>query len=117
MASALLAICTLTTGYQDQHPSLALLRGVVIQHVTGMALQMTMIMGMEEGTGLSTAEAITEMGRATTTLGEQLQQALLLRAEVQLLQLLHLAKLQCPESSVNFALSCHADRLKDTLQT
>lgn len=57
-----------------------------------MVLQMTTTMGMEVGTGLSTAEAITEMGRATTTLGEQLQLLLLLEG-VQLHQLLHLAKL------------------------
>ena len=47
-----------------------------------MALQMTTTMGMEVDTRSSTAEATMEMGRATTTLGEQQQ-----------LQLLHLAKL------------------------
>ena len=56
-----------------------------------MALQMTTTMGMEVDTRSSTAEAIMEMGRATTTLGEQQQLQLL--EEVQLHQLLHLAKL------------------------
>ena len=52
---------------------------------------MTTTMDMEVGTTLSTVEAIMEMTRATTTLGEQLQ--LLLLEGVQLHQLLHLAKL------------------------
>lgn len=73
---------------------------------------MTMTMGMEAGTRLSIAEAIMEMGRANTNLGEQLRQALLLLAGVQLLQLLHLAKLCFPEHVVNSAFAM----LKDTLQ-
>ena len=52
---------------------------------------MTMTMDMELGTRPSTAEAILEMGRATTALGEQ--QLLQLLEGVQLHQLLHLAKL------------------------
>lgn len=56
-----------------------------------MALQMTMTMGMEDATRLSTVEATTETAMASTTLEEQLQ---LLRLEgVQLHQLLLLAKL------------------------
>ena len=71
------------------HP---LLHGVAIGNVAlGMLLQMTMITGMEADTRPSTAEAIMEMGRATTTLGEQQQLQLL--EGVQLHQLLLLAKL------------------------
>ena len=81
-----------------------------------MALQMTTIMGMEIGTRSSIVEAITEMGRASTTLEEQLQLALLLLEGVQLHQLLHLAKLCSPDHIANLALSCHAGVLKHMLQ-
>lgn len=60
-----------------------------------MALQMTMTMGMEDATRLSTVEAITETGMASTTLEEHLQLLLLLEG-VQLHQLLLLAKLYLP---------------------
>lgn len=55
---------------------------------------MTMTMGMEDATRLSTVEAITEMGTAITALEEQLQHLLLLEG-VQLHQPLLLAKPCC----------------------